>query len=164
MNNREKNRISYELHEFVDGNAVRRLEAVPNYHEERIRRKEERRIAEQKRRRRRAARRNRERALKMSAGYVAFLAVCVAAVACISVAYVNLQSDLTIRQEKIAALEGEISDLKIDNDTAYKRITTSVDLKTIKKKAKKLGMKYPKQDQIVYYTIDNSDYMTQYSN
>ncbi|MDE6413320.1 MAG: septum formation initiator family protein [Eubacterium sp.] len=92
------------------------------------------------------------------------MAICVFAVAVTSVAYVNLQSELTIRQEQIAALESEISDLKIDNDTTYKRITTSVDLKTIRRKAKKLGMKYPKENQIVYYTIDNSDYMTQYSN
>lgn len=158
------NRVPYELHTYVDGNAVRRLEAVPNYHEERLRRKEERRLAEKKRRRRKAARRNRERALKMSAGYVAFLAACVLAAALISAAYVSLQSEATIRQKNIAALETEISDLRIDNDTTYKRINTSVDLKAIKKKARKLGMRYPKKNQIVYYTIDNSDYMTQYSN
>ena len=161
---RKKEQRHYQIHTYEDGNTVRRLEAAPDYHEERRVRREERRQAEQKRRRRRAARRNRERALKMSAGYVAFLSVCVMVVAFTAVAYVNLQSDLIIRQKRMETLEQEISDLKTDNDSAYKRISTSVNLKEIKKQAKKLGMKYPSEKQIIYYSIENSDYMIQYSN
>ena len=160
---RQKEQRSYGIYTYEDGNTVRRLETVPDYHEERKKRKEERRVSEQKRRRRRAARRNRERALKMNAGYVAFLSVCVMAVALTSVAYVDLQSDLIIRQRSIETLQSEISNLKLENDAAYKRITASVDLKQIKKQAKKLGMKYPTNQQIKYYTIENADYMTQYS-
>ncbi len=151
---------------FEYGNTVRQFEALPDepdYQKERGKRKEERKISEQKRRRRRAARRNRERALRMSAGYVAFLSVCAGIVGIICAAYVNLQSDLIIRQKRMEALERSISDLKLENDAAYKRITTSVDVKALKKKAKKLGMKYPSRDQVIYYTIDKSDYMTQYS-
>ncbi len=160
---RKKEQRHYQIHTYEDGNTVRRLEAAPDYHEERRKRKEERRISEQKRRRRRAARRNRERALKMNAGYVAFLSACVGLVALTAVAYVDLQSDLIIRQRAIEQLEGEISDLKLENDAAYKRITSSIDLKEVRKQAKKLGMKYPSQKQIVYYSIDNADYMTQYA-
>ncbi len=160
---RQKEQRSYGVYTYEDGNTVRRLETAPDYHEEREKRKEERRRSEQKRRRRRAARRNRERALKMSAGYVAFLSVCVMAVAFTCAAYVDLQSDLIIRQRSIETLQSEISNLKLENDAAYKRITASVDLKEIKKKAKKLGMKYPTDQQIKYYTIENADYMTQYS-
>ncbi len=160
---RSKQHRSQEVYTYEDGNTVRRLEAAPDYHEERKRRKEERKDAERKRRRRRAARRNRERALKMSAGHVAFLSVCVIAVALTAAIYVKLQSDLIVRQRNIEALEREVSDLKIDNDSAYKRVTTSVNLKKIKKQAKKFGMKYPSDKQIIYYTIENSDYMTQYT-
>lgn len=160
---RRKEQRSYGIYTYEDGNTVRRLETAPDYHEERSRRKEERRISEQKRRRRRAARRNRERALKMNAGYVAFLSICVMAVAFTSAAYVNLQSDLIIRQRSIEKLQGEISSLKLENDAAYKRITVSTDLKEVKKQARKLGMKYPTDKQIRYYSIDNADYMTQYS-
>lgn len=163
---RQTNRRPKKTYTYEDGNTVRRFEAVPDYpgtQEERRRRQEERRISEQKRRRRRAARRNRERALKMSAGYVAFLSVCVVVVGFICAAYVNLQSDLIIRQDRIEALESSISDLKLDNDAMYKRITTSVDMKEIKRKAKKLGMRYPKPEQIIYYSVDSSDYMTQYT-
>ncbi len=164
MSRRQKEQMPYRAYTYEDGNTVRRLEAAPDYNnEERRRRKEERRISEQKRRRRRAARRNRERALKMSAGYVAFLSVCVLAVAIASAAYVDLQSGLIIRQRSIERMESEISTLKLENDAAYKRITASVDLKEVKKKARKLGMKYPSEKQIVHYSIDNADYMMQYS-
>ena len=160
---RQKERRSYGIYTYEDGNTVRRLETVPDYHEERKKRKEERRVSEQKRRRRRAARRNRERALKMNAGYVAFLSVCVMVVALTSVAEVDLQSDLIFRHRSIETLQSEISALKLENDAAYKRITASIDLKAVKKQAKKLGMKYPTDQQIKYYTIENADYMTQYS-
>ncbi len=163
MSRQKEHKRPYEVYTYEDGNTVRRLEAAPDFHDERRKRKEERRISEQKRRRRRAARRNRERALKMNAGYVAFLSVCVMAVAFTSVAYVNLQSDLIIRQEAIEDLQEKISTLKLENDAAYKRITASVDLKEIKKQAKRLGMRYPSENQIVHYTIENTDFMTQYS-
>ncbi len=152
---------------YEDGNTVRRFDAVPDYpgyQEERRKRKEDRRISEQKRRHRRAARRNRERAMKMSASYVTFLSACVVGVGFICSAYVNLQSDLIIRQDRIEALESSISDLKLDNDARYKRIMTSMDVKELKKKAKKLGMRYPSSDQIIYYSVDSADYMTQYTN
>ena len=74
----------------------------------------------------------------------------------------DLQSDLIIRQRSIEKLQGEISALKLENDAAYKRITVSIDLKEVKKQARKLGMKYPTDKQIIYYSIDNADYMTQY--
>lgn len=164
MSRRQKEQRPYGIYTYEDGNTVRRLEAVPDYDSDgRRRRKEERRISEQKRRRRRAARRNRERALKMNAGYVAFLSVCVMAVAMAAAAYVDLQSDLIIRQRGIEKLESEISSLKLENDAAYKRITASIDLKEIKKQARKLGMKYPSEEQIVHFSIDNADYMMQYS-
>ncbi len=66
-------------------------------------------------------------------------------------------------QRSIETLQSEISALKLENDAAYKRITASIDLKAVKKQAKKLGMKYPTDQQIKYYTIENADYMTQYS-
>ena len=159
---RQEGAYSYEIYE--DGNTVRRIEIVPDYHEERRRRKEERRISEEKRRRRRAARRNRERAMAMSMGYVSFLAVCVFVVALTSACVIHLQTDITIRQKSIAALESRISELQTDNDIKYKRIATNVDLDKVRTQAEKLGMRYPTCRQVVYYTVDNLDYMTQYSN
>lgn len=78
--------------------------------------------------------------------------------------YIKIQSDITSRMKSIASLESQIADLKADNDEAYKRISTSVDLDYVKDVAiNELGMFYATEEQIVYYTVDKDDYMNQYS-
>lgn len=147
---------------YVNGSTVRELDAQPA-RRERIDRTQ---IEEQQKRKRRrnAARRNRERALHMSKGYVAFLTLCVGIVAFAAVALVQIQSQVTQRMEHIAALESQITDLKADNDARYKEIVTSVDLDYIKDVAmNQLGMQYATEDQIIYYTVENNNFMDQYS-
>ena len=147
---------------YVNGSTVRQIEAQPVRREriDRTKIQEE----QQKKRRRNAARRNRERALHMNRGYVAFLSLCVAVVAFAAVALVQIQSQVTQRMEHIAALESQITDLKADNDARYKEIVTSVDLEHIKDVAiNELGMQYATEDQIVYYSVENNNFMDQYS-
>ncbi len=148
---------------YIDGNTVRRTEAMPDYRrerQERIRREQE----EERRRRKRAARRSQEKALRASRSYVVFLTMAVIAFGAFSGIYIKLQSDVTARLKTIASLESQISDLKADNDEAYKRISTSVNLDSIKDTAlNELGMSYAKESQIVYYSVENDDYMNQYS-
>ena len=147
---------------YVNGSTVRQIEAQPVRREriDRTKIQEE----QQKKRRRNAARRNRERALHMSRGYVAFLTLCVGVVAFAAVALVQIQSQVTQRMEHIAALESQITDLKADNDARYKEIVTSVDLEHIKDVAiNELGMQYATEDQIVYYSVENNNFMDQYS-
>ena len=68
------------------------------------------------------------------------------------------------RMKEVAALESQVADMKADNDARYKEITTSMDLNSIKDAAiNRLGMKYASQDQIVYYSVDNNNYMDQYN-
>lgn len=154
-----ENRKRYSSSVYIDGNTVRRIEEVP----ETRNREEERRRREIKRRNQRTARRNQERALQMSRGYVAFLSVAALVTACISAAYIQLQSDVTGRQKNIAALESQIANLKADNDATTKRIDTMVNLDAVKDAAiNQLGMVYAKADQIIYYSVDNDDYMNQY--
>ena len=145
---------------YVDGNTVRRMETAPDYRRER----EEKRQREIRRHNEHVARRNQERALHMNRGYVVFLTAAAMMTALVSAAYIQLQSELTSRLKNIATLESQISELKADNDSAYKRISTSVDLQTVKDTAiNQLGMVYAGADQIVYYTVENDDYMNQYS-
>lgn len=146
---------------YVSGNTVRELEA-PARRDPRTRRE----IEEAKRRknRRNAARRNRQRAMEMNRSYVVFLTACVCVIACSAVMYVKIQSQVTSRMNRVASLESQINDLKADNDARYKSITTSVDLNHVKDVAiNQLGMSYPKEDQVVYYSIDNNNFMDQYS-
>lgn len=147
----------------VEGNTVRRMQAAPDYREER-RERELRRQEEELRRRKRAAARNQEKALRMSKSYVVFLTMAVTVFGLFCGAYIKLQSDVTARMSKIASLESQIADLKADNDEAYKRINTAVDLDAVKNTAiNELGMFYATEDQIVYYSVDKSDYMNQYN-
>ena len=137
---------------YVNGNTVRELD-TPVRHNQRTRKEIEE--ARRRKNRRNAARRNRQRAMEMSRGYVVFLTVCVL--------FVQMQSQMTTRMKNVANLESQLADLRADNDARYKNLTTSTDLEHIKKVAmKKLGMKYPTEKQVVYYTVENSNFMDQY--
>ena len=164
MQNQNKTRRYHTEREYrVDGNTVRHMEAQPDYRRQQIERqeKEER---EEQRRRRRAAARNREKELRMSKSYVVFLTMAVSVFGLFCGMYIKLQSDVTARMKTIAKLESQISDLKADNDEAYKRINTAVDLDSIRDTAiNDLGMFYATEDQIIYYSVDKNDYMNQYT-
>jgi hypothetical protein len=64
----------------------------------------------------------------------------------------------------IASLESQLTDLRADNDAKYKEIVTSVDLNYIKDVAiNELGMTYASEEQVVYFSIENENFMDQYS-
>lgn len=151
---------------YTDGNTVRQMSAMPastpDYREERRRREQEEQEAELKRQKR-IARKNQEKALRNSRRYVTFLSMGAIIFALFAGAYIKIQSDITARMKTISRLESQISDLKAENDEAYKRISTAIDLEAIKDTAiNELGMFYATADQIVYFTVENDDYMNQY--
>lgn len=145
---------------YIDGNTVRRLEGEP---EERRQRELEREQEQKRRKNRRAAKRNQERAKRLSMGYVLFCSAAVILLGIVCGAYIHYQSDILSRTKNISALESQIADLKADNDAAIKRIGLSVDLDFIKEQALGYGMKYALPEQIIYYSIEDNDYMNQYS-
>ena len=148
---------------YVNGSTVREMEASPVRRPQRPDRQQ---IEEQKRKkhRRNAARRNRERALYMGKGYVLFLTMCVGLVGFAALKQIQIQSQVTQRMEHIAALESQLTDLKADNDARYKEIVTSVDLEYIKDVAmNQLGMQYATEEQVIYYSVENNNFMDQYS-
>ena len=150
---------------YTQGNAARQVNvmpAMPDYREERRRREQEEQEKELKRQKR-EFRQAQERALRANRRYVFFLSMGVAIFGLFASAYIQIQSDITARMEIISGLESQIADLKAENDEAYKRINTAIDLDTIKNTAiNELGMFYATQEQIVYYTVENDDYMNQY--
>ena len=125
---------------YVDGNTVRRLEGEP----------EERR------------RRNQERTMRVNFGYVLFCTMALTVTCVVCITYIKLQSSITARTKRISALESGIESLRAENDAAVKRIELTTDLDVIKKKALEYGMKYAAQNQILFYSIDEDDYMDQY--
>ena len=159
----------YQRMTYIEGNAVRRTDAMPDdwEREQKQRREREKREVEERqraRRRRAIARRNQDKALIMNRSYVFFLTMA-AIVTCITAGfYIKLQSDITIRLGNIAKLETTVNQLKADNDATSKRLATAVKMEDVKSQAiDVLGMTYPSEDQIVYYEIDHADFMSQYS-
>ena len=79
------------------------------------------------------------------------------------VAYVALQTNVTTRMNHIASLQNELSTLNADNKAAESRIAMTTNLAEIKDKAiNELGMVNATNNQIVYYNVEGSDYMSQY--
>ena len=102
--------------------------------------------------------------MAMSRGYVVFLTICVMAIAGSAVSLVKMQSSVTQRMKDVAAIESQITSLRTENDAKYKEISTSIDLNYIKDVAmNQLGMKYATPEQVVYYSVENTNYMDQYS-
>lgn len=150
---------------YVEGNTVRRYDTIPekmpagNPAREREERKEQEKI----RRARQAAKANQQRAMQMSPGYVFFLTTAVFLMLAACTLFLKMQSEVNHRMNHIAALENEILTLKTDNDVALNLIESRVDLEEVKNIAiTQLGMVYPAEDQIVYFQVDEDDYMNQY--
>ena len=77
---------------------------------------------------------------------------------------ISTQASVSKQMKEVSALESQIQSVKSENDAKYKALTSSLDLKKIKKIAtKKLGMKNATEDQIIYYTVENNNFMDQYS-
>lgn len=77
--------------------------------------------------------------------------------------YLHLRGDIALHASNITSLESDLVELRSDNKATRSRISAAEDIEHIKKTAmKKFGMTYPKEDQIVTYTVEESDYMYQY--
>lgn len=79
------------------------------------------------------------------------------------VSYVSLNNDITTELKNISSLQAQINELKASNAAAESRISMITNLDDVKQTAlTELGMVYANKDQIVYYTMESRDYMTQY--
>ena len=106
---------------------------------------------------------NRERAASMNVGFVAFMAVAIIICCVVCYFYISLQGEVTTRLRTMTALQREIQQVSVDNDMLEKRIGVQENLSAIKHEAETtLGMQSVSPDQIVYYTVNDKDYMLQY--
>ena len=150
---------------YIDGNTVRKLNAVPEeypYEHHRLTEEERKRRARLKKKRA-IAKRNRERALRLDLTYTAFLVISVAVTVVACVMYLNLQNEITHTNEQIAMLEAELSSITNENLAMEERINSAVDLAKVYHMAvNEFGMTAITEDQIYYYSNDNEDYVKQY--
>lgn len=141
------------VHAYVDGTAVRRLDPVP----EKVQKRPAPQVSAE-------TKKNRERALQMGVGYVLFLTAAAVVTVFTCVNYLQLQAKGTRLQKQVTALETQLDAAKLENDSNYNRIMSSVDMEHIKDVAmNEYGMTYAAGSQIVEYDLKDSDYVRQYS-
>ena len=155
--NRNTGKYAGRTGAYVEGNTVRKLNVMPQrVPEERNERRVKPDISHQ-------TRKNQERAMQMSLGYVLFLTVAVLITVGVCALYLQMQSENSIKRKNIASLESQILELRTDNDAAYNRIETSINMEEIKNTAmNEMGMVYPSEDQIIYFSVETNDYMNLY--
>ena len=138
---------------YVYGNAVPKPEQTP----------EKKQVSRPKKKVSRQVQKNRKKALRMSPGYVVFLSIAAIIALVICVNYVKLQSRMSGYSKDITALQGELANLREENNTKYNAIMDSVNLDEIREKAQKdLGMVYAEPEQVIGYQRPSADYVKQY--
>ena len=75
---------------------------------------------------------------------------------------VTLAMQAREKEEHIADLKIAVSELKKENQEAEKRMHGNVDYRWVREQAEKLGMSQATKDHIIYYSVDDVDYMMQY--
>lgn len=150
--NRTMHRNIREDRIYVDGNTARKLQTVPIRRD----RKQNDEIKRQQVRRQ-------VKLSPMNFGYIFFMMIAMLVVCVVLIGYVELQADITNRINHISKLESQLNDLRLENDEAYTKIMSGVDLEEIKRIAvNELGMKYAKEGQVITYSGEGSDYVRQY--
>ncbi len=141
-----------------DGSAVREIAAPLPTREEREQEKRERAKKEARKkevRKAQAMRQSRNFTIALCAGIVVF--------ALFLTYYVHLQALTQEKMRTVAALQEELTELKSENVEESNRVYASSNLSTIREVAEnELGMSYAGNDKIVYYTVEDNDYMSQY--
>ncbi len=138
---------------YVYGNVVRKETAVPQ------------KPAKQPKEISRRVQKNRSKALHMSKGYVAFLAIAASVALFACVQYLQLQSEITGRSKNITAMQLELESVKEENATRYNTIVNSMNLEEIREKAMtELGMVYVKAGQVISYQNPADHTVKKYAN
>lgn len=85
------------------------------------------------------------------------------AVLMISLCVVMITMEMHVREQgaRIAELKTQVSEMKKQNKEAEKRLSSSVDYQWVRKEALRLGMSQATEDQVIYYSVEDGDYMVQ---
>ena len=147
---------------YVHGSAAPKMEAAPvgrpgpRDREDRVRR-HKRRLTNQQ------VRKNQQKALRIDLPYLVMLVAGSCCTLFICINYLQAQTTMTRRMDRIEKLEKELDSLRAENDTLQTRINTSVDLDHIYKVAtEELGMVYAGKNQVRMYHQTESEFVRQY--
>ena len=148
-----------ERYYYIEGNAARKLNTVPQK-EVRPNRQP---APERERKTNARVERNAQRAKAFDLRYTMALVVATVFLFGACVNMLSLQADITEQRRQIALLESNLNELKDTNNETSKRLDSSVDLTKVYDFAtQELGMVYPGNDQVVSYKASNPDYVKQF--
>ncbi len=152
---RRKYQYAGDRTSYIEGNTVRKLNAVPD-----IRREEEQYEAPA---RRKQTHRQPKSLQGISFGSLMILSLAIAATLYVCVEYLRLQSDVTQMDKKIVTMSQAVETMTNKNDAAYEELDASVDLEKIYRIAvEELGMVYPNNNTVIAYKSAGRDYVRQY--
>ena len=151
---------------YIFGNAAKQRALEIEQRKQRVTRELEKKREEEERkerlqeRRAAAIQRNHSRELSYRRSYVFLAAILGVLTAFSAVIYIHLQNRIDTQIHAIEKIESELEDVVAENTATQKRINAATDMKHIKDVAmNSLRMEYADQDQIIYYTPEESDYM-----
>lgn len=97
--------------------------------------------------------------------YIAFLTVMLGILVGSFLYYVRLNSQITALSDRVSIAQQKLDNLTLENDDEYSKMINTIDYDEIRRVAiEDLGMVYPSEDQIITYTLENSDYVRQFNN
>lgn len=106
---------------------------------------------------------NRERAASMNVGFVMFMTLAVTICAVVCYFYISLQGQVTSKMHAVSFVEQQLEEVMADNDAFEQRINAEQNLGEIKELAQEeLGMRAVEKENIIYYDVNETDYMLQY--
>ena len=146
---------TYRYH--VDGNTVRKEQQAPE-----IRRRED--SVEQRKQARRVLR-NQNRVLAMSLPQAVLLLALCLIVGYMAFQYILVRSSISATNKVIQNEQAQLTELRQANEALRIRTEASLDLDEIYRVAtEELGMVHAGEDQSVYYSKTESEYVRQYDN
>lgn len=77
------------------------------------------------------------------------------------VTMISLDMQVKEQEERIAELKSQVSEMKKQNKEAEKRLSNSADYQWVREEALKLGMSQVTAEQVIYYSVEDGDYMVQ---
>ena len=101
----------------------------------------------------RVIREDRGRLIRLVAVMVVTFVVCTV--------FLKLSFQVQQQTYRVAVLQKEIDALHLMNEDAQKRLEDAADWYEVREKAASLGMGYPKEGNVIYYSVDDTDYMFQ---
>ena len=95
---------------------------------------------------------------RVSLGYLLFVAVATLCAVAILARYITLRSEIQNDSKRIAVLESRLNSLRQDNDEAYSRAGSGLDLNEVRRIAiQEYGMIYATDGQIITYSNGGGD-------